>query len=183
MSAPTGEVAAVPVEAWPTDTYFTREWDLFVNDEAIRLHHVPRAHTDGDTMVFFRRSDVISAGDIFNTDRYPPFDPERGGGIDGVIEGLNLLLDIAVAGENQTGGTVVIPGHGRLGDETDVANYRDMVTIVRDRIRALIDDGMSLDQVLAERPTRDYDGDYTWAGTGRSGDEFVAAVYRSLSAE
>lgn len=183
MSAPTGEEASAPVEAWPTDTYFTREWDLFVNDEAIRLLHVPAAHTDGDTMVFFRRSDVVAAGDIFNTDRYPPFDPDRGGSIAGVIDGLNLILEIAVAGENQTGGTVVIPGHGRLGDETDVANYRDMVTIIRDRIQAMIDDGMTLDEVLSARPTRDYDGIYTYAQNGRSGDEFAEAVYVSLTAE
>src|SRR5690606_21233960 len=126
MSGPTSGEAAVPADAWPTDTYFTDEWALFVNGEAIQLRHVPAAHSDGDTIVFFRRSDVISAGDIFNTDRYPRFDPELGG-VDGILEGLNLILDLAIAGENQHGGTVVVPGHGRLADETDVANYRDMI--------------------------------------------------------
>jgi glyoxylase-like metal-dependent hydrolase (beta-lactamase superfamily II) len=171
--------ADVPAEAWPSDTYFTDEWALFVNNEAIQLLHVPEAHSDGDTMVFFRRSDVISAGDIFNTDRYPMFDPETGG-INGIIEGLNLILDIAIAGENQEGGTVVVPGHGRLSDETDVANYRDMTTIVRDRVQALIDAGKSLREVLAARPTLDYDGRYSNPAIGWTGEQFVEAVYRDL---
>jgi cyclase len=185
MSAPTGEEATAPVGAWPTDTYFTDEWALFVNGEAIRLLHVPAAHTDGDTMVFFRRSDVISAGDIFNTDRYPPFDKARGGGIAGVLDGLNTILEIMIPGENQEGGTVVVPGHGRLSDETDVVNYRDMVTIIRDRVRAMIDEGKSLEDVLAARPTQDYDRRYAGGpgGPGWTGDEFVEAVYLDLKAE
>ena len=183
MSGPTGSEPAVPADAWPSDTYFTDEWALFVNGEALRLLHVPSAHSDGDTMVFFRRSDVISAGDIFNTDRYPQFDSARGGSIGGVIEGLNLILDIAIAGENQHGGTVVVPGHGRLGDETDVANYRDMVTIVRDRVQAMIDEGDSLDDVRAARPTLDYDGIYSNESIGWTGDDFVEAVYLDLEAE
>lgn len=182
MSAPTGEEATAPVDAWPTDTYFTGEWALFVNGEAIRLLHVPAAHTDGDTVVFFRRSDVISAGDIFNTDRYPPFDMARGGGIAGVLDGLNTILEIMIPGENQEGGTVVVPGHGRLSDETDVVNYRDMVTIVRDRVQAMIDEDESLEDVLAARPTQDYDRRYA-GGPGWTGDEFVEAVYLDLEAE
>jgi cyclase len=183
MSAPTGEEASAPADAWPTDTYYTDEWALFVNGEAIRLLHVPAAHTDGDTMVFFRRSDVISTGDIYNTDRYPPFDRARGGSIAGIIEGLNLIIDIAIPGENQEGGTVVVPGHGRLSDETDVVNYRDMVTIIRDRIQALIGENKSLEEVQAARPSRDYDGRYAVGSPGWSGDEFVAAIYRDLKAE
>lgn len=174
--------ADVPAEAWPTDTYFVDSWDLFVNDEAIRLLHIPDAHSDGDTMVFFRRSDVISTGDIFNTDRYPMFDPATGG-IDGIIEGLNRILDITIAGENQTGGTVVIPGHGRLSDETDVANYRDMTTIIRDRIQSMIDAGKSLRDVLEARPSLDYDGRYSNPAIGWAGEQFIEAVYRDLGGE
>lgn len=181
MSAPTGDRPPVPSGAWPTDTYFTDGWELYVNDEAIRLLHVPNAHTDGDTIVFFRRSDVISTGDIYNTDRYPSFDLARGGSIVGVIEGLNLVLDLTIPGENQEGGTVVIPGHGRLSDETGVVNYRDMVTIVRDRIYALIDEGMTLEQVQAARPTRDYDGIYVGAEGAWSAETFVEAIYLDLS--
>ena len=178
MSAPTGTEA--PPGAWPSDTYFTQEWALFVNGEALQLIHVPEAHTDGDTIVFFRRSDVIATGDIYDTSRYPRFDPQMGGSLAGVIEGLNTVLDIAIPGENQEGGTVVIPGHGRLSDETEVANYRDMVTIVRDRVAAMIAAGMTLEQVQAARPTRDYDGVYD-EPHGWTAAMFVAAVFRDLA--
>jgi cyclase len=179
MSGPSGKESPTPSGAWPSDTYFTDEWELFVNNEALQLFHVPAAHTDGDTMVFFRRSDVISTGDIYTTTGYPQFDPARGGSIGGIIDGLNRILEITIPGENQEGGTVVIPGHGRLSDETEVANYRDMVTIVRDRIAASIAAGKTLEQVVAERPTRDYDGIYAGLGGG-SPEQFVAAVYRDL---
>jgi glyoxylase-like metal-dependent hydrolase (beta-lactamase superfamily II) len=183
MSSPTGTTAPTPAAAWPTDTYFTGEWALFVNGEAIELLHVPSAHSDGDTMVFFRRSDVLAAGDIFSPSRYPSFDPARGGSIAGVIEGLNRIIDIAIPGENQQGGTVVVPGHGRISDETEVSNYRDMVTIVRDRVAALIAAGMSLEQVLAAAPSSDYDGIYTDESAGITGTAFVTAVYRDLEGE
>lgn len=179
MSSPTGTEALAAAAAWPSDTYFTEDWALFVNGEALQLIHVPAAHTDGDTIVFFRRSDVISTGDIYSTARYPRFDAEQGGSVAGVLEGLNRILDIAIPGENQEGGTVVIPGHGRLSDETEVANYRDMVTIVRDRVAAMIDDGMTLQQVQAARPTSDYDGTYD-EPNGWTAAMFVAAMYRDL---
>jgi cyclase len=180
MSSSTGTEA--PAAAWPSDTYFTKEWALFVNGEALQLIHVPDAHSDGDTIVFFRRSDVISTGDIYSTSRYPRFDAQQGGSVAGVIEGLNRILDIAIPGENQEGGTVVIPGHGRLSDETEVANYRDMVTIVRDRVAAMSRDGMTLQQVQAARPTSDYDGIYD-EPNGWTAAMFVAAVYRELDGE
>ena len=171
--------ANVPSDSWPTDTYFVSEWSLFSNGEAVQLFHVPATHTDGDTIVFFRRSDVVCAGAIFDATGYPRFDPGRGGGIDGIIEGLARLLDITVAGENQEGGTVVIPWRGRLSDETDVANYRDMVVIVRDRVRAMVAKGLSLEDVKRARLTSDYDGLYG----GRAdwtGDMFVDAIYRDV---
>jgi cyclase len=167
-----------PSGAWPTDTYFTPQWPIFSNGEGIELVHVPNAHTDGDTIVFFRRSDVVVAGAIFDTTSYPRVDAGRGGSIDGVIEGLNRIVDIAIPGENQEGGTVIIPGRGRLADETDVANYRDMVTIVRDRIRDLATKGATLDEVKRARPTSDYDGIYATAEW--PADRFVEAVYRSV---
>jgi len=182
MSSPTGTQAPAAAAAWPSDTYFTDDWALFVNGEALQLIHVPNAHTDGDTIVFFRRSDVIATGDIYNTSRYPRFDSEKGGSSAGVIEGLNRILDIAIPGENQEGGTVVIPGHGRLSDETEVANYRDMLTIVRDRIAAMIDAGMTLEQVQRAKPTSDYDGIYEQPN-GWTAAMFVAAMYRDLKGE
>jgi glyoxylase-like metal-dependent hydrolase (beta-lactamase superfamily II) len=175
-----GQESPPPFEAWPTDTLFTPRKDLFFNGEAIEILHQPAAHTDGDTVVFFRRTDVVSTGDVFTTTGYPVIRPEDGGGIDGVIAALNRIIEITVPEEKQEGGTLVIPGHGRLCDEADVVEYRDMVTIVRDRIRSMIEMGMTLRQVQAAKPTADYDGRYG-ATSGRwTTEQFVAAAYDSL---
>ena len=166
-----------PSESRPTDTYLAPEWPLFVNGEAVQLIHVPAAHSDGDTIVFFRRSDVVSTGAIFDAGGYPRFDPRRGGSIDGIIEGLNRVLDITIPASNQDGGTVVIPGRGRLSDETDVANYRDMATIIRDRVRHLRSKGLTLEQVKKAKLTADYDGLFGQRAEW-TGDMFVEAIYR-----
>ena len=165
--------------ALPTDSYFVKQKDMFVNGEAVQLLHARAAHSDGDTMVFFRRSDVISTGDVFTPDRYPVIDLARGGSIDGLLAGLNYILELAVPDFNEEGGTMIVPGHGRLCDESDVSDYRDMVTIVRDRVRDMVQKKMTVNQVKAARPTRDYDGVYARAGS--TGDMFVETVYRSLT--
>jgi glyoxylase-like metal-dependent hydrolase (beta-lactamase superfamily II) len=175
MSAPpaAGQPAA-SFGALPTDTYVGAEKDLFFNGEGIQLLHQPAAHTDGDTIVFFRRSDVVSTGDIFTPERYPIIDLDRGGSVQGLIDGLNLIIDLTIPAEKQEGGTLVIPGHGRLCDEADVVEYRDMLTIVRDRFQDMIGKGMTLEQVKAAKPTEDYDPLYG------NNTRFVEAVYRSL---
>lgn len=165
----------------PTDTYFVRQKDMFVNGEAVQLLHVPAAHSDGDTVVFFRRSDVISAGDVFTPDRYPSIDLARGGSIEGLLAGINYILELAVPDFNEEGGTMIVPGHGRLCDESDLSDYRDMVTIVRDRVADMVKKKMTIEQVKAAKPTRDYDGVY--AQPGSTGDMFVESVYRSLTAQ
>ncbi len=180
MTAPTGQQPPVPSSAWPSATFFTEEKELFFNGEPIQIMHQPAAHTDGDVVVFFRRSDVVAAGDIFVTTTYPVIDIAAGGTITGVIAALNNLIHITIPEEKQEGGTYVIPGHGRLSDEADVVDYRDMVTIVRDRIQNMIKSGMTLDQVKAAKPTRDYDGRYG-ATSGWTTDMFVEAVYRTLT--
>src|SRR5438034_5226138 len=164
MSAPTGVQAPAPSGAWPTDTYVHGQKDLYFNGEAVQVIYQPAAHTDGDSIVFFRRSDVISAGDIFVTTTFPFIDTERGGSITGIINALNNILDITVPREKQEGGTYVIPGHGRIGDEHDVLEYRDMLTIIRDRIQDAVKKGMTLQQVQAMKPTLDYDA--RWGSTG-----------------
>jgi glyoxylase-like metal-dependent hydrolase (beta-lactamase superfamily II) len=175
-----GQEDAPPFEAWPTDTLFMPRKDLHFNGEPVEILHQPAAHTDGDSIVFFRRTDVISTGDVFTTTSYPVIRPEDGGGIDGVVAALNRIIEITVPEEKQEGGTLVIPGHGRLCDEADVVEYRDMVTIIRDRIRSMIEMGMTLRQVQAAKPTADYDGRYG-ATTGRwTTEQFVAAAYESL---
>jgi cyclase len=181
MSAsPTGKETSVSQESWPTDTYDNDRWDLF-NDEAIVIEHPHAAHTDGDSIVFFRRSDVISVGDILTPEHYPVIDAARGGGISGEIDALNQIIDIVVPRENEEGGTYVIPGHGRLCDRDVVTNYRDMVTIVRDRIGDLIKKGRTLEQVKAAKPTLDYDGIYGADAGPWTTDMFIEAIYRDLS--
>jgi cyclase len=180
MTAPASKEAAVYQESWPTDTYDNDRWDLF-NDEAIIIEHPHAAHTDGDSIVFFRRSDVISVGDILTPEHYPVIDAARGGGINGEIDALNQIIGIAVPRENEEGGTYVIPGHGRLCDRDVVTNYRDMVTIVRDRIEDLVKKGKTLEQVKATKPTLDYDGIYGADAGPWTTDMFIETVYRDLS--
>src|SRR5437870_4805065 len=181
MSGPTGSAAPRPSGAWPTDTYFGDKKEIFFNGEAIQLFHPNSAHTDGDSIVFFRRSDVISSGDIFMTTSYPVIDLQGGGSINGVIDALNFILDLTIPAEKQEGGTMVIPGHGRLCDEADVVEYREMVTIIRARIQGRIKKGMTLEQVKAAKPTRDYDPIYGSTTGFWTTDMFVEAVYKSLS--
>jgi cyclase len=172
------EEGRVPQAGLPTDTYLDTK-EIWLNGEAIQLFHQPNAHTDGDTIVYFRKSDVISAGDLFDTTRYPVIDAANGGGVQGIIDGLNKILDIAIPENSGEGGTLIVPGQGRLSDESDVVEYRNMVVIVRDRIQDLVKKGMTLAQVKAARPTLDYDFRY---GTNRAWttDMFVEAVYNDI---
>ena len=170
--------ASVAQAGLPTLTYDQPTKDFSLNGEAIIVYHVPAAHSDGDSIVMFRASDVVSTGDIFAVDRYPMIDVKRGGSVSGVIEGLNLILQLTVPEAFQEGGTKVIPGHGRVCDESDVVEYRDMVWIVRDRIADLMKKGMTLAQIKAAKPTRDYDAEYDSPAV--TADVFVESVFASL---
>lgn len=167
---------AIPVHAMPTDTFYVNDFELFFNGEAVQLIHVPNAHTDGDVMVFFRKSDVLVAGDLLVTTAFPIVSRQSQGSLTGVIAALNRMLDITVPEEKQEGGTFVIPGHGRLTDEADVVEIRDMTTVIRDRMQDAVKKGMTLAQVKAARLVRDYEG--RW-GTTPGTDEFVEAAYRA----
>ena len=180
MSAPSGEPSPRPFAAWPTETFFGEDKELFFNDEAIQLIHQP-GHTDGDVLVFFRRSDVVASGDLFTTTTYPVIDAQNGGSVHGVIDGLNRLLDLTIPKDKEEGGTYVIPGHGRLADEADVVEFRDMVTIVRDRIQDLVTKGKTLAEVKAAKPTADYDGRYGATTGPWTTDMFIEAMYRELA--
>ena len=180
MSASTGQQASRPFEAWPTSTFFGVKKTMWFGGEGIELLAQPAAHTDGDLIVYFRQTDVIAAGDVFVTGSYPVFDVARGGSIQGLIDAANQIIDIAIPRFNQQGGTLVIPGHGRIANEADVVEYRDMLTIIRDRVQQMINDGMTLEQVIAARPTFEYDGVYG-ANTGPwTTQMLVEAVYQSL---
>ena len=179
MSATKGP-DTTPSAAWPTDTYLGDEKDIFFNDEGIQVIHIPAAHTDGDSIVFFRRSDVISTGDLFTTTNYPVIDLDRGGSIEGFIAGLQKIVDMIIPVYGQEGGTMVLPGHGRLCDLGDVIEYREMAIIIRDRINDMVGKGMTLDQVKAAKPTLDYDPLYGSTTGFWTTDKFVEAVYKSL---
>jgi len=146
----------------------------------IEVFYEPNAITDGDSIVHFRRSDVIAAGDIFTTTQYPFIDLKNGGSVQGEIKALNHILSLSGYQHEGEGGTMIVPGHGYLSDEHEVLEYRDMVVIVRDRIRALINEGATLAEVKAARPTADYDTRYGANSGPWTTDMFVEVVYRSL---
>jgi len=179
MSDPNAK-PSIPEKAWPNDTYSVPQKNLYFNGEAVQIFHQP-ATTDGNSIVFFRRSDVVSTGDIFDPTEYPIIDLKNGGSLQGVIEGLNRLRQMAIPADHMEGGTMIIPGHGRLCDVGDLDIYQQMVTIVRDRLQDMINRGMTLDQVKAAKPTRDYDPIYG-SNTGNwTTDMFIEAAYKSLS--
>ncbi len=165
-----------------TSEYYLPARDFFMNGDPIVVYHEPNAHTDGDSVVFFRRSDVVVTGDIFIPERFPIIDLKRGGSIQGLIDAVNHILELTIPASFQEGGTYVVPGHGRICDEADVTEYREMITVVRDRIQDMIGKGMTLERVQAARPTLDYDTTYDGASGGATAQEFVAAVYKSLTA-
>jgi cyclase len=183
MTAP-GVKPPLPVRMTPGTTYHADHLKLstLYHGDGIELFSAPAAHTDGDTLVYFRHNDVLVTGDVFTPGRYPAIDLERGGSINGEIDALNHILDVAFPDFRLEGGTLVVPGHGRLCDSADVAYYRDMVTIVRDRVQDLMKKGMTLEQVKAAKLTRDYDGVYARNATASTPEMFVEAVFKSLNA-
>lgn len=179
MNGTTEGETELPQEMLPTSTFFTEKKEIYFNGEPIEILFQPSAHTDGDLMVFFRGSDVIASGKLFSTTTYPIIDEKRGGSIQGHLDALNRILDITVPRFNEQGGTLVIPGSGRLTNESDVDDYRNWMTMVKDRVQDMIKKKMTLAQVKAAKPTLEYDG--LFATPGWTTDQFIEAVYRSLS--
>jgi cyclase len=175
---------AFPVTGWPTETFhFARKY-FYLNGEGIEVLRQPAAHTDGDVFVFFRRSDVVVAGDVLDTRQFPVIDVERGGSIQGEIAALNRLVDLAIPSEPlvlREAGTKIIPGHGRICGQLDVVEYRDMVTIIHDRVRDLIAAGRTLDQIKAAAPARGYARRYGNESGAWTTSHFVEAIYKSLA--
>ena len=173
-----------PFRAWPTDVFRLPTKKLSAHlrgGEPVELVHLPAAHTNGDLLAWFRRSDLIMAGDVFNTTSYPVIDVPRGGTINGEIEALNTILDLAFPFSRAEGGTMIVPGHGRLADFADVAYYRDMVTIVRDRVQAMLGKGLTLAQVKAAKPTFDYDPRFGATTGPWTTEMFIEAVFKTAS--
>lgn len=170
----------IPVEGWPTDTFLRDRRRKFHNGEGVEIFWQPNATTDGDSIVHFRRSDVLVTGDIFDTTRYPFIDLNNGGSVQGEIQALNFILDRTLYEHDEDNGTMIIPGHGRVSNEFEVAEYRDMIVIIRDRIRAMMNKNATLEEVKAARPTIDYDTRFG-ANTGAwTTDMFIEAIYTSL---
>ena len=177
MSAPSGQVSPFPVAAWPTETFESGRRYVYLNDDGIEVIHQPAAHTDGDATIFFRRSDVLVTGDIVDMTRFPLIDRARGGSLQGTIAALNRLIATAIPSVPDVSrevGTAVVPGHGRIGDQFDLLNYRDMLVIVRDHVQDLIKQGRTLEQIKSASPAKGFVGRYG------SPDRFIEAVYHSL---
>ena len=196
MSAPSaqGQTLSFATDALPSESFSERRRAMYFNDEGIEILHQPAAHTDGDTIVFFRKSDVVVAGNIVDTDRFPVIDLARGGSVSGEIGALNRLIELAIppgpfvglpngpsASATLQGGTDVLPGHGRIYRQIDVVNYRDMVVIIRDIVQDLIDRKMTLDQIKAADPAKPYKARYGATSGPWTTNDFVEAVYRSLA--
>ncbi len=168
-------------EYWPGQSFYVDTLDLFVNGEPVELIHVPNAITDGDLIVHFRRSDVVSTGDIFSFTSYPMIDPRRGGTLEGTIRALERVMDIAVVANWEEGGTMIVAADGRIADQSEVVRYRNMLVFIRDQIQDMVASGMSLAQVKNVRPIMDFDAVYSRPGW--TGDQFVELVYQELVRE
>jgi glyoxylase-like metal-dependent hydrolase (beta-lactamase superfamily II) len=182
LSLATGD-EAVDSSLWPTNTFFNSEKRLHHNGEGIRIIHEPNAHTDGDVVVFFRQSDVIAAGDFYRTTGWPRVDMAAGGSYQGIINAMNDLVDLMIPVYGQDGGTLVIPGHGRLSGIGDVLDYREMVIVIGDRLKAMIAQGMTLEQIVAARPGMDYEPVYGDPANPEVTNQFIETAYQSLIQE
>ena len=152
---------SLPYEATPTDSYFIDRHEFYFNGEAVEMFYQPEAHTDGDSLLCFSEGPTSSVQATSSTRLATPLSTRpAGGSINGVIAALNKITEIAVVQYLEEDGTLIIPGRGRLLDQGDVAYYRYMVTMIRDRIQDLVEKGMTLEEVKAARPTLDYDARY-----------------------
>ena len=183
VSAPTGQQAPFPIGVWPTETYIARIKSMYLNNDGIQVMHQPAAHSDGDSIVLFRRADVIASGDIVDLRQFPVIDAAAGGSVQGELDALNQLIDLAIPAVpllHKEGRTYLVPGHGRISDQADLVEYRDMVTVIRDRIKSMVDKGLTLAQVKAANPTLGYRARYGSDTGPWTTDMFVEAVYNGL---
>lgn len=173
-----------PGDAWPTEAFLVNRHAFRMNDEGIEVWHTPAAHSDTDNLVLFRKSDVVVTGDIMDTTRFPIIDIASGGSIQGEIEALNKLIELTIAPIPliyKDVGTYVIPGHGRVCEQMDVVEYRDMVVVMNDNVAALIKQGKTLDQIKAAHPALAFETRYG-RGPGVT-DSFIESIYKSLTAK
>jgi cyclase len=173
-----------PGDAWPTEAFLQKRHALRMNDEGVEIWYQPAAHSNADSVVLFRKSDVVVTGDIMDTTRFPVIDIANGGSIQGEIEALNKLIELTIAPVPyiyKDVGTYVIPGHGRLSEQMEVVDYRDMVVTVRDAVAEMAKQGKTLDQIQAAHLALAYETRY-----GRQPgvtNSFIEAIYKSLAAK
>jgi len=186
LSAPTGQSSLLPLALWPTKTFAYHQYSMYLNGEGIQVIHQPAATTDGDTIVFFRRGDVVATGDIVDTTRFPYIDVKRGGTVQGELDALNRLMDLSILNlplQWYPDRTLLVPGHGNVYDKLDLLEYRDAMTIVRDRVQDLIEQGRTLAEVKAANPTLGYRSQYGTDSGPWTTDMFVEVVYNELAAK
>ncbi len=186
LSSPDEKTPAAPMGSWPTDTYTGAAMSLYLNDDGVQMIHQPAAHSDGDSIVFFRRADVIATGEIFDLSRFPFIDIENGGTIQGELAALNRLMELAIPAVPfpwMEGRTLLVPAHGQVADQSDLAEYRDMVTMVRDRIAASIKEGMTLEQVKKSNPLQGYRQQYGADAGPWTTDKIVSTIYENLKGQ
>jgi glyoxylase-like metal-dependent hydrolase (beta-lactamase superfamily II) len=185
MSAPHGQAAPFPTDSWPTDSFVQSHKDLVFNKEGVQILQVPAGHSATTSIVFFRASDIVVAGKLLDATRFPVIDLAKGGSVQGEIDGLNRVIELAfrpIPFVTDGGGTYVIPGRGRVYDKVDVVEYRDMMVIVRGVVADMIRRGMTVEQVKAARPAKAYETQYGSRTGPWTTDDFVAAVYQSVKA-
>jgi glyoxylase-like metal-dependent hydrolase (beta-lactamase superfamily II) len=184
MSTPDGQKTPYPSEAWPQETFPDRRKDYYMNHEGVQIYREPPAHSDSDSMVLFRGSDVVVTGDIIDANRFPVIDVARGGSIQGEIEALNQVIDLSFRPMPfvfSEGGTYVVPGHGRIYDRQDAVEYRDMVVTIRDIIQDMIERGLTLPQIKEASPAKAYEREYGAKSGPWTTNDFVEAVYKGLT--
>jgi glyoxylase-like metal-dependent hydrolase (beta-lactamase superfamily II) len=151
---------------------FNADKTLHLNRSTIVLRYCGPAHTDGDISAYFTEADVFHTGDTWWNGHYPFIDYSTGGSIDGMIKAAEANLAMV------TDKTIVIPGHGPVGSKSEMTAYRDMLTTIRDRVAALKQEGKSLNEIVAAKPTAAYDG--KWGGFFINGEFFTKLVYKGL---
>ena len=186
MSAQNGSEPLFPLGAWPTETYTARIRSMYLNDDGIQVMRASGAHSDGDSIVLFRRADVIATGDILDLRHFPVIDTASGGSIQGEIDALNRLLELTIPAMPlvyKPGRTLLVPGHGRVSDYGELVEYRDMVTVIRDLVQDMIDKGMTAEQVKAANPTKGYRQRYGRDSGPWTTNMFVEAIYSGLTGQ
>jgi len=185
MSMPSGTDTLFPTALWPSETYTARVRSMYLNNEAVLVHRQVGAHSDGDSVVLFRKADVIATGDILDLRHFPVIDAAQGGSIQGELDALNRLLELTVPAMPlvlKPGRTLLVPGHGRVSDYAELVEYRDMVTTIKDNIAVLIKEGKTLAQVQAANPTAGYRARWGRETGPWTTAQFVEAIYTGLTA-